>query len=170
MVSQAALDKKFNVMFFTNFMSVMIGKTCTIVVLTELNPFKSMPLSVTLILSQGHSDIKHLSTLKDVAYFRISSNPINLNSVATLKNTRNSEAAPPIRSRKTHLCIISQRVFVCVCVHARACVCVCARARARACVCVCVVAGSEGRKRRREFALDQNKPTNKQTNKTKTIE
>ena len=49
-------DKNFNMVIFLDTVDIIFVKFCMMVVLTELYPF--MPLSVTLIVFQGHSSVK----------------------------------------------------------------------------------------------------------------
>ena len=48
--------KNFNIAIFSDTVSMIKVKVCTIVVLIELYPF--VPLSVTFVLFQGHSSVK----------------------------------------------------------------------------------------------------------------
>ena len=50
-------SKNFNVAIFSNTINMIDIKFCKMVIVTELYPF--IPLSVTLIVFQGHSSVKH---------------------------------------------------------------------------------------------------------------
>ena len=72
----SGLVKNFNMGIYSDTINVIDIKLCMMVVLTELYPF--MPLSVTLIVFQGHSSVNqfqlrilcsHLAELKLCAIF-----------------------------------------------------------------------------------------------------
>ena len=66
----SACGNNFNVAIFSDTINTINVKLCMMVVLTELYPF--IPLSVVLIVFQGHSNVSNSFNLKSYVLIRLS--------------------------------------------------------------------------------------------------